>query len=174
MNATLLHLSIITGVATWSLLFWINWDWIKQGGRKRIFTVLASVHTFRYIGLVALIPSFFNPEPFNFSHTYLQQVAYGDFIAVILAIVAVIAVRKEWKTAAFWTWAFFLEGTADTLNAGPNFALHITDQNLVGAMGWLILTVYVPALVVTETLLGIHLVRGAIVDRKTRTTSVSQ
>ncbi len=61
--------------------------------------------------------------------------------------------------ATFWAWAFFLEGTADTLNAGPNFALHITDQNLVGTMGWLILTIYVPALVVTELLLGIHLVR---------------
>jgi hypothetical protein len=162
MNATLLYFSIIAGVAAWSLLFWINWDWMQSGGHKRVFTVLTSIHIFRYIGLIALIPSMLNPESFNFSHTYLQQVGYGDFIAGILAIVAIVVVRKGWKTATFWTWAFFLEGTADTLNAGPNFALHITDQNLVGAMGWLILTIYVPALVVTEMLLGIHLVRHAL------------
>jgi hypothetical protein len=166
MNATFLHLSILVGTAAWSLLFWINWGWIKEGGHQRVFTTLAGVHIFRYIGLIALIPSMLNPVPFNFSHTYLQQVAYGDFIAMILAMIAIVAVRKEWKTASFWAWAFFLEGTADTLNAGPNFALHITDQNLVGAMGWLVLTIYVPALVVTELLLGIHLVRQAITSRR--------
>jgi hypothetical protein len=170
MNATLLHLSIVAGVAAWSLLFWINWNWMQQGGHKRIFTVLAGVHLFRYIGLIALIPTMLNPVPFNFTHTYLQQVAYGDFIAMILAGVAIVAVRNNWRTASFWVWAFFLEGTADTLNAGPNFALHITDQNLVGAMGWLILTIYVPALVVTETLLGIHLVRRALQARTARRT----
>lgn len=81
MNATLLHLSIVAGVAAWSLLFWINWDWLRAGGHKRIFTVLAGVHIFRYIGLIALIPTMLNPVPFNFTQTYLQQVAYGDFIA---------------------------------------------------------------------------------------------
>jgi hypothetical protein len=67
--------------------------------------------------------------------------------------------RQDWKLASIFTWAFFLEGTIDTLNAGPNFALHITNQNLVGVMGWLILTIYVPALVVSETVLGFYLVR---------------
>jgi hypothetical protein len=161
MNATLLHLSIVAGVTAWSVLFWINWDWMQAGGHKRIFTTIAGVHVFRYIGLIALIPSMLDPVPFNFSHTYLQQVAHGDFIACILAMV-----RQNWQTANVWAWAFFLEGTADTLNAGPNFALHITDQNLVGAMGWLILTIYVPALVVTEALLGIHLVRRALHSRQ--------
>jgi hypothetical protein len=168
MNATLLHLSIVAGTAAWSLLFWINWNWLRSGGHKRIFTVLAGVHIFRYIGLIALIPTMLDPVPFNFTQTYLQQVAYGDFIAMILAMVAIVAVRKNWRTTGFWAWAFFLEGTADTLNAGPNFALHITDQNLVGAMGWLILTIYVPALVVTETLLGIHLVQRLLQSRRQR------
>jgi hypothetical protein len=166
MNATFLYLSIIAGTAAWSLLLWINWGWMKEGGHKRIITVLAGVHIFRYFGLIALIPSMLNPVPFNFSHTYLQQVAYGDFIAMILAMIAIVAVRKEWNTASFWVWAFFIEGTADTLNAGPNFALHITDQNLVGAMGWLILTTYVPALLVTELLLGIHLIRRVMTSRR--------
>jgi hypothetical protein len=161
MNAILLHLSIVSGVAAWSLLLYLNWDWMKQGGFKRTFTVLASIHIFRYVGLIALIPSHLDGQAFGMSQTYLAQVAWGDFIAVWLAIAAIVAVQKEWRYAMWLVAAFAIEGTADTLNAGPNFALSITDQNLVGAMGWLILTIYVPALVVTETTLAVILVRKA-------------
>ncbi|MGL5835384.1 MAG: hypothetical protein ACRC1Z_19465 [Waterburya sp.] len=159
MDATLLYLSIIVGTAAWAVLIWMNWDRLQPGGHKRIISFLASIHVFRYVGLVALVPIHFDPEPFGFTHTYLQQVAYGDTIAAVLAILTIIAVRQDWKLASTLTWAFFLEGTIDTLNAGPNFVLHITNQNLVGAMGWLILTIYVPVLIVSETVLGFYLVR---------------
>jgi hypothetical protein len=162
MNAILLYLSIIIGTAAWAVLIWMNWDRLQQGGHKRIVSFLASIHIFRYVGLVALIPIHFDPEPFGFTHTYFQQVVYGDTIAAVLAILTIIAVRQEWKVASVLTWAFFLEGTIDTLNAGPNFALHTTNQNLVGAMGWLILAIYVPALVVSETVLGFYLIRRVL------------
>jgi hypothetical protein len=164
-NAILLQLSIAIGTAAWAVLVWMNWQRLQEGGDKRIVSFLASIHIFRYIGLVALVPIHVDAEVFGFSHSYLQQVAYGDAIASVLAILTIVAVRQEWKFASVLTWAFFLEGTIDTLNAGPNFALHITDQNLVGAMGWLILTVYVPALVVSEFSLGVYLVRRALEDR---------
>jgi hypothetical protein len=121
---------------------------------------------------LSLVPIHFDPQAFGFSHTYLQQVAYGDTIAAVLAILTILAVRQDWKIATLLTWAFFLEGTIDTLNAGPNFALHITDQNLVGALGWLILTIYVPALVVTEFTLGVYLVRRALRFIRSRRTLV--
>jgi hypothetical protein len=176
MNALLLQLSIVIGSAAWAVLVWMNWERLAEGGHKRIVSFLASIHIFRYIGLVALVPIHFDAQVFGFSHAYLLQVAYGDTIAAVLAILTIIALRQDWKIASFLTWAFFLEGTIDTLNAGPNFALHITDQNLVGAMGWLILTIYVPALVVTEIALGIYLVRQALHSRKTVATreTVSQ
>lgn len=166
MNAILLQLSIVIGTAAWATLVWMNWDRLRAGGHKQIVSFLASIHIFRYVGLVALVPIHFDAQAFGFSHAYLQQVAYGDTIAAVLAILTIVAVRQDWNFASVLTWAFFLEGTIDTLNAGPNFALHITDQNLVGAMGWLILTIYVPALVVTEFSLGLYLVRRALGDRK--------
>jgi hypothetical protein len=172
MNALLLQLSIVIGTAAWGVLVWMNWERLTAGGHKRIVSFLASIHIFRYIGLVALVPIHFDPQAFGFSHTYLQQVAYGDTIAAVLAILTILAVRQDWKIATLLTWAFFLEGTIDTLNAGPNFALHITDQNLVGALGWLILTIYVPALVVTEFTLGVYLVRRALRFIRSRRTLV--
>jgi hypothetical protein len=161
MNAILIHLSIVTGLATWSVLLWLNWQWLNQGGFKRLFTGLASVHLFRYVGLIALVPSHLDGTQFGMSQSYLAQVAWGDFIAVWLGLAAIVAVQREWRYAMWLVVAFAIEGTLDTLNAGPQFALKIHDQNLVGAMGWLILTIYVPALVVTETVLAAKLVQMA-------------
>lgn len=173
MNATLLHLSIVTGLAAWSLLLFLNWNWMKRGGFKRLFTVLATVHVFRYVGLIALIPSHLDGQAFGMSQTYLAQVAWGDFIAAWLAITAIMAIQKEWRYAMWLVWAFAIEGTADTLNAGPNFAMYITDQNQVGAMGWLILTIYVPALIATETALAFTLGQKVLCWWSNRTKSTA-
>jgi hypothetical protein len=64
------------------------------------------------------------------------------------------------RGAMLWAWAFVIEGTLDTINAGPQFILAIHDQTLVGALGWLILTIYVPALIVTEIVLVWLLLRS--------------
>jgi hypothetical protein len=159
-NPGTLWLATFTSIATWSLLLYINWPWLQQGGYKRIFTVLAGVHLFRHIGLVALSPTHVEPA-LGLPFSYLAQVAYGDWLANVLAIVAILAVRAEWKTATFWSWFFIIAATADTLNAGPNFILAIRDQNNVGALGWLILTWYVPVIAITEGLIIWQLVKRA-------------
>lgn len=78
---------------------------------------------------------------------------WGDTAAAVLAAIAIWAVLGRWQAAMVWAWAFVIAGTLDTLNAGPQFILGIHDQTLVGALGWLILTIYVPALLVTEAAL---------------------
>ena len=159
-NPGTLWLATATSIATWTLIFNLIWPWLKEGGFKRIFTVLAGVHLFRHVGLVALSPTHVDPA-LGLSFAYLAQVGYGDWLANVLAIVAILAVRGEWKTATFWAWSFIIAGTVDTLNAGPNFILAITDQNMVGAMGWLILTWYVPVIAITEGLIIWQLVKRA-------------
>jgi hypothetical protein len=159
-NPGIIWLSIFTSMATWALILWLNWRWLEEGGFHRIFTVLTGVHLFRFIGLVALSPTHVDPA-LGLSFAYLAQVGFGDWAANVLAIIAIIAVQKEWSSQTFWTWAFIIVGTLDTLNAGPNFALAIKDQNLVGAMGWLILTVYVPVIALTEGLIIWQFVKRA-------------
>ena len=159
-NPGLLWLSILTSTASWALLLWLVWPWLSAGGYKRIFTALAAVHLFRFIGLVAMIPTHVDPA-LGLRFTYLAQVGFGDWIANVLAIMAIIAVRQDWKSASLWSWAFIILGTADTLNAGPNFALAIQDQNIVSALGWLILTVYVPVIALTEGLIIWQLIAKA-------------
>jgi hypothetical protein len=74
MNAILLQLSIVIGTAAWAVIIWMNWAKLQSGGHKHIVSFLASIHVFRYVGLIALVPIHLNPESFGFSHTYLQQV----------------------------------------------------------------------------------------------------
>jgi hypothetical protein len=157
-NPGILWLSILTSAASWALILRLAWPYLEAGGFRRIFTALAGVHLFRFIGLVALSPTHVDPA-LGLSFAYLAQVGFGDWAANVLAIVAIIAVRGDWRSAPAWAWAFIIVGTLDTLNAGPNFALAIRDQDQVSAMGWIILTVYVPVIALTEGLILWQLLR---------------
>jgi hypothetical protein len=149
----IMYVSVGIGLLAWATILRINWNRLTKQGFAALFTFLASIHLFRLIGLIALLPQHLDPEPFGFSHAYLMQVGWGDAIAAVLAAIAIWAVLGRWRGAMIWAWAFVIEGTLDTLNAGPQFILAIHDQTLVGALGWLILTIYVPALLVTEAVL---------------------
>jgi hypothetical protein len=149
----LMYVSVAIGLFAWATIMRINWPRLSKQGFAALFTFLAAIHLFRPIGLIALLPQHLDPAPFGFTHSYLLQVAWGDALAAVLAGIAIWAVLNHWRGAMLWAWAFVIEGTLDTLNAGPQFILAIHDQTLVGALGWLILTVYVPALIVTEVLL---------------------
>jgi hypothetical protein len=149
----LMYASVGIGLLAWATILRINWPRLARQSFAALFVFLASIHLFRLIGLVALLPQHLDPAPFGFSHTYLLQVGWGDAVAAVLAAVAIWAVLGGWRSARLWAWAFVIEGTLDTLNAGPQFILGIHDQTLVGALGWLILTIYVPALIVTEAAL---------------------
>jgi hypothetical protein len=154
MNITILWLSVFAGIAAWATLIHLNWSRLRDmGGIDALFTFLASIHVFRFIGLVALVPTHVDGGQFGFTQTYLAQVGYGDYVSGLLACLALVATKGGWSAKRILQWAFVIIGTLDTINAGPQFILAIHDQNQVGALGWLILTIYVPALIITEVLL---------------------
>jgi hypothetical protein len=149
----LMYVSVGLGLLAWATIVRMNWERLAKKGFAALFVFLAAIHLFRPIGLIALLPQHLDPSAFGFTHTYLLQVGWGDALASLLAAIAIWAVLGQWRSAMLWAWAFVIEGTIDTINAGPQFILAIHDQTLVGALGWLILTIYVPALIVTEVLL---------------------
>ena len=159
MGNLIMYTSVAIGLLAWATILRLNWPRLARQGFAASFTFLAAIHLFRPIGLIALLPQHLDPRPFGFTHSYLLQVGWGDAAAAVLAAVAIWAVLGQWRGAMVWAWAFVIVGTLDTLNAGPQFILAIHDQTLVGALGWLILTIYVPALIVTEVVLVWLLVR---------------
>jgi hypothetical protein len=126
------------------------WPWLRRVHREEALAVLVAPHLFfRFIGLSFLIPGVVSE---TLPRAFAVPAAYGDLVAGILAIVAVIALAKRasWATAALWV--FNTWGAADLLFAlyqGPHVQL---DPGTLGAT-FFIPTAIVPPLLVTHALI---------------------
>ena len=88
------------------------WPELRVLPRADALRPLLTLHIFRFIGLAFLVPGVVSPDlPPAFAHS----AAYGDFIAAILALVALQLLPGAAGVAAGWI--FNLWGFADILNA---------------------------------------------------------
>ena len=132
---------------------WYVSPWLAEKSIYLALTVLIFPHAFRHLGLAFLVPGLVAeslPSSFAFA------VAYGDFISGLLALLAVIALRRHWSVAFPMVWFFNIVGTVDLLNAlsqadvPPH--LHTT---------WYIPTFWVPLLLVTHFMIFSRLLKRA-------------
>jgi hypothetical protein len=107
------------------------------------------LHSFRYIGLVALIPGVVAPE--LTSTVFARGLAYGDLVSAILALIALGALRT--RMSGLLVWIFNLVGTADLLNAFYQGArISLADTPGVLGAGYFLPILGVPLLLVTHVL----------------------
>ncbi len=128
-------------------------------GRSRHLQWLLSIHLLRYFGFAALLPGVFDLGRAGFTHDYLAQVAWGDYVACLLALAAVSALRWQSSAAVPLVWVFNVVGTLDYLNAGGSITPKIHDPNLIGPFGWYIFTVFLPAWLVSHVAIFYVLLR---------------
>jgi hypothetical protein len=141
----LFGLSGLMGLVAWSFVFaFFAWPRLRALPRNEALTWLAAPHWFRFIGLGFLVPGVVSPA---LPEAFAAPAAYGDWIAMGLALVAALALRKGLRWAIAVTWAFNLWGTADLLYA---IASRI-DPALLGA-AFFIPTAVVPGLLVSHAL----------------------
>jgi hypothetical protein len=109
--------------------------------------VIATVHSFRFFGLVFLLPGVVGP---NLPAGFATFAAYGDFTTGVLAILALLTVRVR---PLFWLFiaAFNLVGTVDILVAYYH-AIRLGLPALAGQLGavYVIPIIYVPMLMITH------------------------
>lgn len=86
---------------------------LKSMSRFQAQRVIATVHSFRFFGLVFILPGVVGP---SLPASFAAFAAYGDFATGVLAILALLTVRFR---PLFWFFiaAFNLIGTADILVA---------------------------------------------------------
>jgi hypothetical protein len=103
-------------------------------------------HSFRFIGLAFLVPGVVSPD---LPSAFARSAAYGDLVAAILALLALISLPSA--TGVAITWLFNLWGTADLFNAfyQANHAGLMAGQ--LGAT-YFIPTFIVPLLLITHGL----------------------
>lgn len=108
-------------------------------------------HAFRHIGLTFLTPAVVSPSMPSF---FAATAGYGDFIAGLLAILALIALRRGWGISIAIVWIFNIFGTLDLLNA-------LRQAEAVPHFGaaWFIPTFLVPALIITHVMIYVRLLK---------------
>ncbi len=88
--------------------------------------------------------------------------AYGDLLTVVLAFLALVALRAHWRGALIIVWLFSPVGLLDFVNAFAQGIWNGVAAQYALGPGWFIPTFAVPAFVITHVLVILLLVtRGA-------------
>ena len=107
------------------------------------------VHVFRVAGATILAPGAVDPAiPMEFR----TMVGLGDLTTAVLALVAIVLLRQRVAGAIAAVWLFLIVGTADTVNAIIQSVRYDVFTFPLG-LNWVIVTMYVPALVLTSLLI---------------------
>jgi hypothetical protein len=113
------------------------------------------VHAGRIVGGTILAPGAVDaavPSAFR------EMVGYGDMATAVLALVALVALRLRFSGAFALVWVFLSVATLDTANAIIQSLRYDVLTQALGA-NWLIVTGYVPALIVSSVLIVVQLLR---------------
>jgi hypothetical protein len=153
-------LSFAFGLVAWSLVArHLIWSALQTRPRVDALRPLLVLHCFRFMGLSFLVPGVVSPD---LPSAFAVPAAVGDFGAMLLALIALSALRSSLGIALVWI--FNIWGTADLLYAFVNGGLVGLEPGHLGA-AFYIPTVVVPLLLVTHVLVFRILLQQATRDR---------
>src|SRR5580700_1829140 len=108
---TIFNLHLILGYVAWLLCFSVYiLPWLKSMDLVPAQRAIATLHSFRFFGLVFILPGVVGTLPTSFA----RFAAYGDFVTGVLAILALLTVRRALLFRVFVV-AFNIAGAADIL-----------------------------------------------------------
>src|SRR5246127_5410557 len=108
MSPTLIfQFHLVLGYVAWLLCFGTYlWPRLKQMGPAEAQRAIATLHAFRFFGLVFILPGVIGP---HLPTSFATFAAWGDFATGVLAVLALLTARKR---SLFWPFvaAFNLVG----------------------------------------------------------------
>jgi hypothetical protein len=148
---------LVLGYVVWLLCFGAYiLPWLKGMDAVAAHRAIATLHSFRFFGLVFLLPGVVGP---SLPASFAGFAAYGDFATGILAIAALLTVRIR---PLFWLFVatFNLVGVADLVMDYYHATLAGLPA-LAGQLGatYAIPILYVPLLMITHIVALTWLVR---------------
>src|SRR6202521_3077985 len=111
-TATIFNIQLVLGYVPWLLFFGAYvWPRLKVMDRVDVQRAIATLHSFRFFGLIFLVPGVVGP---NLPADFAAFAAYGDFATGVLAMLALLTTRMR---ALFWFFvvAFNVVGTVDII-----------------------------------------------------------
>src|ERR1700760_2652666 len=153
---TVFRIHLVFGYVAWLLCFGVYiLPWLRSMERFDAHRVIATLHSFRFFGLVFIVPGVVGNLPAGFA----TGAAYGDFATGVLAMLALATVRVR---PLFWAFvaAFNLVGVVDLFVAYYN-AIMAGLPAIAGELGatYAIPIIYVPILMMTHVVALYWLVR---------------
>jgi hypothetical protein len=125
--------------------------------REAALVPLVWIHVFRMVGGTILAPGSVDAAvPAEFR----TMIGLGDMATAGLALLALVALRVRWSGAIALVWLFLAVGMLDTVNAIIQSMRFSVFAHGLG-FNWVIVTTYVPALLVSSVLIFIQLRRSA-------------
>ena len=146
---TIFNLHLILGYVAWLLCFGLYiLPWFKSMDLVASQRAIATLHSFRFFGLVFILPGVVGPNlP---AAGFATFAAYWDLATGVLAILALLTVRIR---PVFWLFvvAFNLVGTIDLI-LDYYHAVQVGLPALAGQLGatYAIPIIYVPLLMITH------------------------
>lgn len=145
--ATLFQTHLVLGYVAWLLCFGAYiWPWLRSMDGVAAQRAIATLHSFRFFGLVFILPGVVGNLPAGFA----TFAAWGDFATGLLAMLALLTVRMR---PLFWFFvvAFNIVGVVDIFVD----YFHAVELGLPAIAGELRATyaipvIYVPLLVITH------------------------
>ena len=145
---TVFLVHLVLGYVAWLLCFSVYvLPKLKSMDRADAQRAIATLHSFRFFGLVFILPGVVGPSlPAGFA----QFAAYGDLATGLLAILALLTFRTR-PLFWFFVFAFNLVGAADII-ADYYHAIRIGLPAMAGQLGatYAIPILYVPLLMITH------------------------
>jgi hypothetical protein len=145
---TLFRIHLVLGYVAWLLCFSAYiLPWLKSMDRLGAQRAIATLHSFRFFGLVFLLPGVVGP---NLPASFTVFAAYGDFATGLLAILALLTVRIR---PLFWLFvaAFNVVGITDIV-VDYYHAMAANLPAMAGQFGatYAIPILYVPLLMISH------------------------
>jgi hypothetical protein len=145
---TIFQVQLVLGYVAWLLCFGAYvWPRLKLMDRVGAQRAIATLHSFRFFGLVLIVPGVVGP---NLPAGFATFAAYGDLATGVLALTALLAVRIR---TLFWPLviALNLVGAVDIL-VDYFHAVQVGLPALAGQLGagYAIGIIYVPVLMITH------------------------
>jgi hypothetical protein len=144
---TIFRIHLALGYVAWLLCFGAYlWPKLKPMDRVEQHRAIATLHSFRFFGLVFILPGVVGNLPAGFA----TFAAYGDFATGMLAMLALLTVRQR---SLFWSFvvAFNVVGTVDVIvdyYHAIQFGVDVNPGQF--AASYVIPIIYVPLLIITH------------------------
>ena len=157
---TVFQIHLVLGYVAWLLCFGVYiLPKLRSMDRFGAQRAIATLHSFRFFGLVFILPGIVGP---NLPASFATFAAYGDFATGVLAILALVTARIR---PLFWSFvvAFNLVGATDII-VDYYHAIQAGLPAMAGQLGaaYAIVILYVPLLMITHVVAFYWLLRPRV------------